>query len=259
MLGLAPKPGQTLDGVSIVPVLKQTGELTREAIFCHFPHSMGERSPAGTWVRRGDWKLIRVYDNTVFPERCFLFNLKEDLSETNNLADKMPEKVKELDALIDEFIKNTGALVPIPNPAYNPKAVAMGGWVDKTKGSTIENGILKVECEGDKSFLANASLQHNGKAIFRFRARSQAGGSGKMTWRTAQQKDFPPGQVVAFDLPADGEWHEVQVELPVKGNLVHVRLYPAAKPGVVEIDWIRMAGDGSDDGMPPREWTFDKK
>ena len=79
-----------------------------------------------------------------------------------------------------------------------------------------------------------------------------------MTWRTAQQKDFPPKQVVPFDLPADGQWHEIAIELPVNGNLVHVRLYPASKPGDVEIDWIRLFGGSTTaDAMPAKEWTFD--
>jgi hypothetical protein len=34
----------------------------------------------------------------------------------------MPEKVSELQALIDGFVKQTGALYPKPNPAYNPNA-----------------------------------------------------------------------------------------------------------------------------------------
>jgi len=32
----------------------------------------------------------------------------------------MPETVRELEALIDQRLKETGALVPIPNPTYRP-------------------------------------------------------------------------------------------------------------------------------------------
>jgi len=34
----------------------------------------------------------------------------------------MPDKVKELDALIDRFVADTRALYPKPNPAYKPRA-----------------------------------------------------------------------------------------------------------------------------------------
>ncbi|MBM4079478.1 MAG: N-acetylgalactosamine 6-sulfate sulfatase, partial [Planctomycetes bacterium] len=256
MVGLKPKSGQILDGESIMPLLKQTGKLKREAIFCHFPHSMGQRSPAATWVRKGDWKLIRVYDTAEpFTEPYHLYNLKDDLSETNNLAAKMPEKVKELDALIDKFLKDTGAVVPIPNPKYDPKAAALGGWVDKTDSADVQNGILKLQLASPGAFIATASLQHAGEAIFRLRLRSLAGGPGKMTWRTADQKEFVEVQVVPFDLPGDGQWHEVSVKVPAKGTLVHVRLYPASKPGAVEIDWIRLC---QADGTELKVWDFGK-
>ena len=48
--------------------------------------------------------------------------MKEDIGESNNLADKYPQKVNELDKLIDEFLEETEAAVPEPNPDYNPDA-----------------------------------------------------------------------------------------------------------------------------------------
>jgi len=50
-----------------------------------------------------------------------LYNLRDDLGETTNLAARMPDKVRELDALIDAFVKDTGALYPKPNPDYRPR------------------------------------------------------------------------------------------------------------------------------------------
>lgn len=109
------KPGeQIIDGESIVPVLEQTGELEREAYFTWFPHII----PAVS-VRQGDWKLIRRFEpHPDYPELLELYNLSEDLGETHNLAHQTPDKVHELDALIDRFVQETGALAPKPNPAY---------------------------------------------------------------------------------------------------------------------------------------------
>ena len=52
--------------------------------FWHFPHynNQGGR-PAGA-VRDGDWKFITYYDTG----ETQLFNLKDDIGETNNLADR---------------------------------------------------------------------------------------------------------------------------------------------------------------------------
>ena len=47
-----------------------------------------------------------------------LFNLAQDIGETEDLSKKMPEKIKELDARISKWLEKTGAKVPKPNPNY---------------------------------------------------------------------------------------------------------------------------------------------
>ncbi len=120
-VGLKRPAGHTVDGLSFLPVLEQTGTLDRDAFFTWFPHLI----PAVS-VHRGDWKLIRRFEpHRDYPDVRELYNLQEDIGETRNLAGKMPGKVKELDALIDGFIKDTGALAPKPNPAYKPRSAAV--------------------------------------------------------------------------------------------------------------------------------------
>ena len=114
-----PKPmGHLIDGESILPVLEGTGNLKRKAYFTWFPHLKGAVS-----VRQGDYKLIRRFEpSEKYPDLVELYDLKNDIGESRNLAGKMPEKVEELQSLIDGFVKKTGALYPKPNPAYNPNA-----------------------------------------------------------------------------------------------------------------------------------------
>lgn len=122
--GARAKQGQILDGQSILPLLKQSGKLKRQAIFCHFPHNTpATGNIASTYVRCGSFKLIRFYhDGQDGNHRYELYNLAEDISEENDLAATYPQMVKQLDALIEEHLKETGALVPIPNPRYDPVA-----------------------------------------------------------------------------------------------------------------------------------------
>lgn len=49
-----------------------------------------------------------------------LFNLKEDIGEKINLAAKYPKRVKQMNLLIDIHLKDAKALVPIPNPDFDP-------------------------------------------------------------------------------------------------------------------------------------------
>lgn len=115
-LKLAKPTGQVIDGESILPVLEGKGSVKRQAYFTWFPHLIGAVS-----VRQGEYKLIRRFEPHVkSPELVELYDLKKDIRERNNLATKMPGRVKQLQALIDGFVKETGALYPKPNPTYDP-------------------------------------------------------------------------------------------------------------------------------------------
>ena len=116
--GLDHPSGRIIDGKSLVPLLKQEGPLRREAIFWHFPHYRGGDIVPYSIIRKGDWKLIKRYEGKPFE----LFYVKEDLSEEDELSDLMPGKVKELDADLSAWIKQTGAKLPRKNPDYNPDA-----------------------------------------------------------------------------------------------------------------------------------------
>ncbi|TIX20088.1 MAG: hypothetical protein E5V44_01100 [Mesorhizobium sp.] len=56
--------------------------------------------PMSGAVREGDWKLVW---SATLPQKVELFNLAQDKSEATNLADKNPDKVKELQARITEL------------------------------------------------------------------------------------------------------------------------------------------------------------
>ncbi|MBW3540814.1 MAG: sulfatase [Planctomycetes bacterium] len=122
LLGL-PKPDDVqFDGISFAALLGDpSAGLKRDAVFNFFPHG-GPAKPPGATVRRGKWKLIRWFETgPEFPLPHELYDLEADLGETKNLARQHPELVKELDALIDNFLEETGALVPRPDPAYSER------------------------------------------------------------------------------------------------------------------------------------------
>lgn len=133
MCGLAPRAGLVLDGVSQVPVLRGVGRV-RDRVFCHFPHGSPPQAAEipgflpGTYVRRGDWKLIRFHAaNADGSDRLELYHLGEDPGETENRAAARPDLARELDALIDGFLRDTEAVVPVRNSAYRPGAAPGGG------------------------------------------------------------------------------------------------------------------------------------
>ena len=125
----------------------------------------------GVWARSGDWKLIRWFGAPAGDDaRHELYNLRDDLSETTNLAAAQPARVKELDALIDGFLADTGATFPRPNPAYQPalarptkaKAAAatddpLEGWKARQCEAVVKDGVLTMTGNGKA---ATAFLGH---------------------------------------------------------------------------------------------------
>ena len=115
-----------LDGIDLTPALK--GEpLPERNLYWHFPAYLqgygldgGSASPffrttpCGV-IRDGDWKLIQYFEDNTLE----LYNLKDDLSETTNLAEKNPEKTQ---ALLKKLqVWQTKVSAPIPtkvNPSY---------------------------------------------------------------------------------------------------------------------------------------------
>lgn len=83
------------DGVNITPYLLGAKQGSPHAAL------MWRRKPLVS-IRQGDWKMWKELNG----KYTLLFNLKEDLNETTNLASKHPEKVKELDAALAQWSKD---------------------------------------------------------------------------------------------------------------------------------------------------------
>jgi arylsulfatase A len=97
------------DGVSLVPILRGTGKLKRDAIHFHYPNYAWHRSNRlGGAIRAGDYKLIERFDDGSVE----LFDLKNDMSETIDLAAKMPKRAAELKARLGAWRKHVDAAMP---------------------------------------------------------------------------------------------------------------------------------------------------
>ncbi len=121
-LKVRPAPDQRFDGVSLLPALAG-GRLAREALFQYFPHqpAVPDWLPPAVTVHAGDWKLIRIFHGGAQGDhRRLLFNLKNDRDERQDVAPQHPAIVADLDARIEQFLHDTKAVVPVPNPAFDP-------------------------------------------------------------------------------------------------------------------------------------------
>ncbi len=116
-IGAPSHPEWHMDGMSLLPLLKQSGELTARPLYWHYPHYGNQGGcPAGA-VRDGNWKLIEFFEDGDLE----LYNLADDPIEAVDLADKEPERVQQLHAQLKEWRKQVDAKMPTVNPNYSGK------------------------------------------------------------------------------------------------------------------------------------------
>jgi arylsulfatase A-like enzyme len=85
-------------------------------LFWHYPHFSNQLGrPAGS-VRVGDYKLVELYESGTLE----LYNLKEDISESNDLSKQMPGKTSELHRMLKDWRREVNAQMPSQNPQYKP-------------------------------------------------------------------------------------------------------------------------------------------
>ncbi|MBA4016499.1 MAG: N-acetylgalactosamine 6-sulfate sulfatase [Pirellula sp.] len=248
------------DGLSLAPLLRgETNKLDRKAIFTHFPHDTpASGQKPGTSVRRGDWKLIRLFANEPNgSDTLELFNLRDDVGESKNLAGDKPELVRELNALIDTFLEQTDAVIPKLNPAFQAAASAvpeknadpLQGWVARNAKAVVSNGILTLTGQGAAPFLGIGGGGAQGPIKLQLRARCAQGGAGKLEWIPAG-KTQTDALSVPFQL-AGGDWEELTATIPADALPGIIRVYLPAQQQDVEVDSIELQTTGK-----PRRWDF---
>jgi arylsulfatase A-like enzyme len=113
--GVVAKPGQTLDGVSLLPLL-QGQPLPDRALYWYYPHYGNQGGAPAAAIRRGDWKLIEWLED----RRLELFHLRDDLSEQHDLSRQHPELTDKLRDELHAWLKDVDAQYPTPNLKYDP-------------------------------------------------------------------------------------------------------------------------------------------
>ncbi|MBV8618291.1 MAG: sulfatase-like hydrolase/transferase [Curvibacter sp.] len=100
--GVAADPAYPLDGVDLMPVLRDPGQTFERPLFWRMNHR-GQRA-----ARLGDWKYLRVDGHE------YLFNIPADERERANHAGRQPERLAELRAAWEAW---EATMPPIPEDA----------------------------------------------------------------------------------------------------------------------------------------------
>lgn len=114
------QPSGPIDGTSFIPLLRQAGDYPKDrSLFWHFPNHWGPKGPGigpSSAIRRGNWKLIYYHAD----RRYELFNLADDLGESQNLADAQPEIRKRLAQKLRVHLTSVDAQMPVDKTTGEP-------------------------------------------------------------------------------------------------------------------------------------------
>ncbi len=115
--GVPPDPGQVVDGESLVPILKGSPTMRRDALFWHYPHYSNQGGKPGGAIRKGNLKLIEWYED----RRVELYDLARDIGEKKDLVVERPAFAAHLRDRLARWRESVAAQMPSPNPEYRPE------------------------------------------------------------------------------------------------------------------------------------------
>tara|TARA_R110002049_G_scaffold27321_2_gene94200 strand:- start:385136 stop:387127 length:1992 start_codon:yes stop_codon:yes gene_type:complete len=291
MLSIDHPAQQRLDGSSLVPALRgqidEDDELVGRAIFTYFPHNppVPEWMPPSVSVHRDDWKLIRIFfGGPDGKHRYKLFDLKNDIGETNNLANAKPKLVAELDQLIETFLIETDAVRPVPNPAFNaasyrienegkpaarhiggtkggaktnPERKPVAGWTPGgTCSITIGDNAIVVNSTGSDPHLSYSLCDRvaAGDFVLELEMSSDAEGGGQLYWQeSGVVPRFAPQRSKRFDVQANGSIKRYEIPFTTEHELASIRLDPSRASGTIRVTKLKLRR-GS--GKVVKTWEF---
>ena len=119
-----------LDGENLLPLIKEENPdyYENRPVFQYLPFYdlLWGLTPCAT-IRKGDYKLIEFFgdrfnadDQYLSGHRIELYNLREDIGETNNLAEQKSKLAQELLTELRDWMKQMDAPASVKNPHYNP-------------------------------------------------------------------------------------------------------------------------------------------
>lgn len=120
-------PAEPSDGIDLRPVF-QAQSSPQRSLYWYLPlYDLRWASTPSAVIRRGQWKLIEYFGDWYDQNQAYhigarseLYNLAEDLSETQNLAETHPQRASQMRAELLRWIRETGAEVPTLNPHHIP-------------------------------------------------------------------------------------------------------------------------------------------
>jgi arylsulfatase A-like enzyme len=234
MAGINIPPTQQIDGFSLKPALYGKNQIELDdRIHIWYNPTYGIQNHDGliftpvAAIRKNHWKLIKPFFSPLE-----MYDLKNDPSESVNLAGSMPHLKNRLEFMLDSCLETTGVALPKPNPAFDPDFVLsrqiplqffdnkdyreIKNWTGKdldrwSKNSQCEtkkeDSFLRIHSKGDSPQISTNQLDDTLKGIFmvKIKIRASVGGRIRFVWSDEKKNNG----VIEFFPERNGEWEEL--------------------------------------------------
>lgn len=227
-----------LDGTDLTPFLSGQNQGTpHERLFWRW----GSQAA----VQEYPWKLIRLGER-----EQLLFDIsqpdgenvkKNQFSAQPEITARLTKALKDwsetltppglptsFDAHHEGMFAEHEVIPPLPDAPMTKGAPAgsIQGWLCRNGSIATKDGALLITADpkaakNAKPFLAKTGLTLNGPVTAVIKADAKITTNASLSWRTKEQPDFLPANLVRFTLPAGAS--EQSVTLPVNGQALHVR------------------------------------
>jgi arylsulfatase A-like enzyme len=132
------KTAHQVDGKSFLAELSDSAITLHDFIAWHYPHYSNQGGKPGGAIRAGKYKLIEFYESG----RRELFEVAGSSGEGRNLIADQPAIAEELAKLLDQWRKDTGAIMPTPNPNYKPNPPDKRGVIAMHCSTAQVHGVM---------------------------------------------------------------------------------------------------------------------
>ena len=116
-------------------------------------------------------------------------------------------------------------------------------------GFEVKDGVLITSSAGDDPYMHSPAIEVDAtkyrRLVMRIRLRFPEGTQpiGQLFWIREDDRQWSEGKSIRFQLPTDGEWHELRLDPSQspewKGKITQIRLDPGSGKGIgIEIDYI---------------------
>lgn len=275
MLGLETPQDHPLDGEDFTPLLRGENWQRERPMITYFPHNppVHDWLPPSMAIHEGDWKLIRLFHQGDDGAHDYLlFNLRDDIGETTNLAARYPERVRSMDRLMEDYIQEAGVVVPIRNPDFDPaqyrpeligvqntggrprppvipesvpgpRLTEYQGWTARNaEFEPTENGTWVHVLRGN-SLITKHGFFVNTPASLELHLEVAENARGRVQWRKVGERDFDEDAVVPFRIRANEQRVSVPLPLAAGESIQHLRIFLPATQAPIKLHEIQFRGE----------------